>query len=227
MPVPFLPKFLSYLNVIRRHLRVRTRTPPRARQPRGTPHPVPPHSDPRFFLSLCVLAHQGMSSHRTADRTRPDIPGNTTIDAPSFHTPDLMMSLSNLATSTNSDADTPTSTDEERVGKPHSTMRVRCPCMVSIQGGASFFPGHGLADADGAGIVGSICCSHASGRTGYVAYLDCDVSMTMSVRPRDPRGGDGSILVLHVSRVYFPRCLLSRHSSKCTWRDNLKRVERL
>ena len=151
MPVPFLPKFLSYLNVIVSASSGKdTDTASCPRQPQSTPHPVPPHPDPRFFLSLCVLAHQGMSSHRTADRTRPDIPGNTTIEAPSFHTPDLRMSLLNLATSTNSDADTPTSTDEERVGKP---------------GEASFFPGHRLADADGIG--------HASGRTQYVAYLDC------------------------------------------------------
>ena len=118
---------------------------------------------PRFFLSL-RFGHLGMSSHRTAE-TDSGIPGNTTIGASPFHIPDIMMYLSNLATSTNS-----MRTHLRQLTRSKEDTPLDDAHVDSGRGVVLAWPR--LGDADGVDTVGSICYFQASGR----AYAFCRTS---------------------------------------------------
>ena len=112
-----------------------------------------------------------------------DISGNTTTDAPSFHTPDIMMRLSDLVASTNSGSDTPASSEVTRSeDTPFNDARV----LPKYGADMPFSPMELEPRVASMPSEDSVACKPLGGNTcspdtRFLEHLDSSMSMTMSV----------------------------------------------
>ncbi|KAF8420956.1 hypothetical protein L210DRAFT_960294 [Boletus edulis BED1] len=112
-----------------------------------------------------------------------DISGHTAVDTPSFHTPDVMMRLSDPATNTNPDLDTPASSEVTRsADTPFNDTRA-LPKYYGVD--TPFSPSDLEPQVASTPLDGSVPCKPLDGNaysrdTRFLEHLDCSMSMTMS-----------------------------------------------
>ncbi|KAG9316265.1 hypothetical protein JVU11DRAFT_2293 [Chiua virens] len=111
-----------------------------------------------------------------------DISGSTTIDAPSFHTPDTMMRLSDLATGNKSDSDTPASSEVTRSeDTPFNDARVLPKFGVDTPlSPTDLEPQVSSTPLDYSAACNLLGVDKRSHDAQFVEHLDCDISMSIS-----------------------------------------------
>ena len=105
-----------------------------------------------------------------------DISGNTIVDAPSFHTPD--MRLSDLATSTNSDSDTPALSEDTPFNDTRALPKYGVDTPLSPTELEPRVASTPLCGSIACKPLGCNTCSHDA---RFSEHLDCSMSMTTSV----------------------------------------------